>query len=186
MKKIFAIVLTLVLLLPVLALAETPALPYGLALGMSTDEVEAAIAADATLSAAAFDKEDYENGSYDYIFTELAIPDTELVASSADIQVDANNSAKESKLSAISLSLMPVENSIATYRSLLASMKATYGEPDSDPFADVESYVEWGTLSATWTTDALRISLSLSRMYEESISIQYSSRINYDAADLAE
>jgi len=67
-------------------------------------------------------------------------------------------------------------------------MTVTLGAPESDPFSDeaADAYVEWGTLDASWTLPDARVSLSLNRMYEESITIQYSSRLNYDKADLAQ
>ena len=41
-------------------------------------------------------------------------------------------------------------------------------------------------LDASWTFDDSRIGLSLNRMFEESITLQCTSRLNYDATDLTE
>ena len=68
----------------------------------------------------------------------------------------------------------------------MAALSPTLGAPEGDPFdaAAVDTYVEWGTLSASWTLADTRVALTLNRMYEESITLQYTSRLNYDKADL--
>ena len=48
----------------------------------------------------------------------------------------------------------------------------------------VESYVEYGNLSASWTKADVRISLYMSRMYAESLTLDFSNRLCYDKADL--
>ena len=187
-KKWLAMVTVLALLLPAAALGESTALPFGLQFGMDKDQTLAAFDADATLGKLKYDTDDYDNGAIEYNFEDIAVPGTDLTADSLSVQVDQNNSAKTDKLTSVGFVMDSVDNSIATFRTLLKTMSATLGAPESDPFsADAtNTYVEWGTLDATWALEDGRISLSLSRMYEESISIQYTSRLNYDAADLAE
>jgi ABC-type molybdate transport system substrate-binding protein len=185
-RKIIALLMALVLLIPVLAAAETAVLPFGLALGMDGEQVSAAFAADPALAALKPDFSDWYNGAVEYSFENVPIPGTALTAESLYVQIDRNNSQMASRLSTVSFSLMPTEDNIAAFREALAALEATLGAPESDPFgADaVEAYVEWGTLSASWSTESLRIALNLNRMYEESITLQYTSRLNYDKADL--
>lgn len=188
MKKTLALVLVLALLIPAAALGEASTLPFGLKIGMSKDEAKAAFDADATLSAIKHDKEDYDNGTVEYSFEDVAIPGTDLTADSFSVQVDENNSTKTDKLTTLSFEIKPTDNSIAMFRKLLTALTATLGAPESDPFNNeaADTYVEWGTLDASWTLPDMRVSLSLNRMYEESITVQYTSRLNYDKADLAE
>ena len=186
LKKTLATVLALALLLPAVALGDASALPFGLKMGMTTDETLAAFKADATLSATKPNKEDYDNGAVEFNFDSIAIPGTDITADSFSAQVDENNSAKTAKLTTLSFVVSPTDSSIAEFRTLLAAITKAYGAPESDPFsADaVDTYVEWGTLDATWAMPDARVSLSLSRMYEESITLQYTSRLNSDKADL--
>lgn len=188
MKRILAVVLAMALLIPAAALGEATALPFGLKMGMSPDEAKAAFKADGTLSKIKYDKEDYDSGAVEYMFEDVDIPGTDETADSMTVQIDQNNSAKADRLTTITFDLSPTDSSIATFRKLLGAITASYGNPATDPFGEdgVSAYVEWGTLDASWATDDVRISLSLSRMYEESVSIMYSSRLNYDKADLAE
>ena len=188
LKKILALGMTLALLLPAVALGETTELPFGLKFGMTKEETTAAFKADQTLGKLKHDKDDYDNGAVEYSFEDVAIPGTDLTADSMSVQVDENNSAKTDKLSSVGFVMDSVDQSIATFRTLLKAMTATLGAPESDPFSEeaADTYVEWGTLDATWKLEDGRVSLSLGRMYEESISIQYTSRLNYDKADLAE
>ena len=187
-SHLVAILLALMLLLPAASLAEGTALPFGLQMGMSPIQVTEALTADATLGSLTPDTEDYGNGAVEYRYSNVKIPGTELTADSLSVQVDRNNSAKEDRLTEIGFVLSSPEQSIAAFRQVLAAMTASLGAPDADPFGEeaVGAYVEGGTLDASWTTADTRISLSLSRMYEESLSVQYSSRLNYDPADLAE
>ncbi|MDD3212907.1 MAG: hypothetical protein PHY64_04500 [Eubacteriales bacterium] len=186
-KKIMVILLILSLLIPAAALGETTALPFGLALGMDIPATKAAFAADATL--AAQEPEELVNDSaVEYDFTDVAIPGTDMTAYNFSVQIDQNNSQRADRLTMLTFDVEPGDNSIATFRTLLSAMTASLGAPDSDPFDEngVAQYVEWGTLSASWTAEDVRVSLSLSRMYSDSINILYSSRLNYDEADLAE
>ena len=188
LRKGIALWLALALLLPAVALGEATALPFGLKLGMNAQEAEAAFAADATLAGIKPDKEDYGAGAVEYMFDDVAIPGTELIATSLSVQVDQNNSARADRLTSLSFTITPSDRSIESFRTLLATLTAAYGAPTSDPFdaQAKDTYVEWGTLDAAWTLPDVRVSLSMARMYEESVMIQYSSRLNYDPADLAQ
>lgn len=186
-RKLTALALAVLMLAPALSLAEGSALPFGLALGMNGDQTRAAFAADPVLSALTPEKEEYGT-SVDYYFEDVAIPGTELTADELSVSIDQNNSQKKDRLTSVTFTISPSEHSIADFRALLAALTATLGAPEGDPFGTdaVAAYVEWGTLDATWATADTRISLSMSRMYEESVNLQYSSRLNYDAADLAQ
>lgn len=153
---------------------------------MDSTQAEAAFGADPTLSQYKYETLDDGNGSVEYTFENVPVPDTDLTAYTLNVQVDQNNSQKASRLSMVSYSITPKDNSIAVFRSLLTAMTARLGAPDDDPFNNdgTAQYVEWGTLNANWTKDDVRVSLSLSRMYEDSLSILYTSRVNYDKADL--
>ncbi|NLI21780.1 MAG: hypothetical protein GX418_09565 [Clostridiales bacterium] len=183
-----ALLLALALLLPAASLAEGTALPFGLQMGMSPQQVTAALEADATLGSLTPDTEDYGNGAVEYRYGGVTIPGTDLTADSLSVQVDRNNSLKADRLTEVGFVLSSPEHGIAAFRQVLAAMTATLGAPDADPFGEeaVSAYVEWGTLDASWTTADARVSLSLNRMYEENLTVQYSSRLNYDPADLAE
>ena len=185
-RTIIALTLAFMLLLPTLALGDTSALPFGLALGMDGEQARAAFAADPVLATLTPDKEEYGGGAVEYTFEDVAIPGTSLTATNLSVQIDQNNSAKADRLSAVGFTLSPADGSIAAFREVLAALTATLGAPESDPFAAeaVDSYVEWGTLSASWSLPDLRVALTMNRMYEESITLQYTSRLNYDKADL--
>ena len=189
-KRLLALLVSIALVLPALALGEGSTLPYGFQFGMNTDAVEAAIAADATLSKMEPDIEDDDESAVEYLFFDVAIPGTELSADSVSLQIDENNSDLTDKMTSLSFVLNPEsDQSIGIYRTLLTAMSATLGAPELDPFSDessVASYVEWGTLDAYWTLPDARISLSLNRMFGDSITLQYSSRLNYNKADLAQ
>lgn len=186
-KRIILFLLVLSLLIPAAALGEATALPFGLTVGMDTSESTAAFAADETLSALEPDR--IENGdAVEYDFSNVTVPGTTLTAFNFSVQIDQNNSRHEDRLTMLTFDVEPGDNGIATFRTLLSAMTASYGAPDSDPFDDngVAQYVEWGTLSASWTLEDVRVSLSLSRMYEDTLNVYFASRLNYDEADLAE
>ena len=186
MKKMIAALLATLMLLPAVALGEATELPFGLKLGINADEAKAIFASDAILAAIESSEVDSGTNAVEFVFENVAVPGTTLIASSLSVQIDQNNSDRADRLTSISFVRNPEANSIADFRALLEAMTATYGAPASDPFNEdgANAYEEWGTLDATWTMTDVRISLSLNRMYEESITIQYSSRINYDRADL--
>ena len=64
------------------------------------------------------------------------------------------------------------------------SLKARPNVHLAGQITGVEGYVEYGGLHATWTKPDVRINLSLSRMYQESMSLDFSNRLCYDADDL--
>lgn len=187
-RKLVALALALMLLTPALSLGEGAALPFGLAMGMNGDQARAAFAADPALAALSPDKSDYGNGAVEYVFESVPIPGTELVADSMSVSIDQNNSQKQDRLTSVSFTITPSEHSIADFRALLAALTATLGAPEGDPFDEdaVAGYVEWGTLDASWALADMRVALTMNRMYEESVTLQFTSRLNYDAADLAQ
>ena len=189
MKRMLMI-LTAVLLatLPLSGLCETVSteLPYGMVFGLNVAEVEAMYRSDATLAKLTVNKESYDDGVTTFVFDDAPIPGTQLVAGSLSLQVDENNSGNAPRLSMMTFLVNPVTDSIAAFRAALQALTAAYGAPQSDPFGEdgVNSYVEWGNLSALWELGDARISLSLSRMYQESLSVSYMSCYNYLASDL--
>lgn len=187
MKKTLIALLLALTLLPCAGVAEqVTTLPYGFELGMTVEQTVGVMMENTAL--ADYTEEDYGNGAYNYTVNDIEIPDTGMKANIMQVQVDQNNSDKTEKLTSISFEIRPAEESIATFRKLLAALTATYGAPSDDPFSDENAaiYAEWGSLDASWQTDDLRITLSLSRMYEESISLYLVSRKNYNVSDLAE
>lgn len=182
MKKLLALLVSVMLFLPALAGAQTT-LPFGLSFGLNVEQTETALRENVN---DVFDMEDYGNGTVDYLLANVTLADTTLIADSMSVQVDTNNSARTPRLSFFSLDYRPQGTCIADFRTLLAALTTQYGKPLTDPFDEsgVNDYKEWGTLSATWETEDVRISLSMTRMYEESITLQFTSRLNYDEADL--
>ncbi|MEA4998301.1 MAG: hypothetical protein VB087_02820 [Candidatus Limiplasma sp.] len=187
-RTLQALLLVLLLLVPMTVLGEATPLPYGLALGMDQKEAQAAFAADETLADIKPDFQDYGNGVLEYVFPNVPVPGTDLIAEYLTVQIDTNNSQRAERLSMISLELDAGKNSIQSFRKALGGLSKALGQPESDPFGEqsVQGYVEWGTVYANWAKPDVRIALTLNRMYEESVMLQYTSRINYDAADLAE
>lgn len=186
MKKLLSLLLTLGLLLsacPALAQAadEATPLPLNVAFGMNMDELSALLGSDAQKET--WYEDDTETGSLMLEAVEII---SGLTAADVTFQVDRNNSAKAPRLSLITASLPVGENVIASFKNALASLSAVYGTPDNDAFDEsgVQGYVEYGNLSATWTKDDVRVNLNMNRLYDESLSLDYSYRLNYDAADL--
>ena len=187
-RKLLALLIAVMLTVPFAGLAEATQLPYGLALGMDQAAAKAAFAADETLAALPSDLQDYGNGVVEYVFENVPVPGMDATAATLSVQLDRNNSKREERLSMITLTLDAQADSIKTFRTALAALTQTLGQPSSDPFAEesVQGYVEWGTVYANWAQPDVRVSLTLNRMYEESVTLQYTSRMNYDVADLAE
>ena len=163
---------------------ESPAtapLPCGVRFGMSLDELSALLGEDALIET--WD-DDAGTGSVSMENVKIGIGD--LIAENIFFQADRNNSAGESRLSMISMGLPVGDNVIVSFRAALEALTAVYGAPDSDPFDEgcVENYVENGDLSATWTENDVRFTLSMSRMYGDTLSFYYSYLLNYDADDL--
>ena len=182
MKKFFSLLLALALVaaaLPALA-QEATALPYGLTFQMDFDAATAVLGGDKVA------KEEWDDGVGSLTLQNVPSGIGDLQADQLSCQIDRNNSAKASRLSMISYMLPIGENSISSFRAVLAALTDMYGAPDSDPFdADAtQGYVEYGNLAATWTKADARISLSLGRMFTESLSLNIANRLCYDAADL--
>lgn len=130
--------------------------------------------------------DDWGEGEGQLIKDNAALEPLELTADSAGFQVDRNNSDMALRLSQISAVLPTGENCIAAFRAALKAVNAVYGEPDSDPFNEyaVESYVEYGNLSATWTKTDVRINLNMSRMFGEMLLLDFTNRLCYNPDDL--
>ncbi|MEG0864870.1 MAG: hypothetical protein RSE58_10660 [Clostridia bacterium] len=182
MKKILVLLLAMLMLVPCFsAIAEetATALPLNTAFSMDYETLRTALGKDAV-------EDLWDEGTGTLMLEQCAIGIGDLKADSIHFQVDRNNSDKASRLSQISINLPTSEKSIASFREALTALTDMYGQPDSDPFdaASVENYVEYGGLSATWTKPDVRISLSLSRMFQESINLDFTNRLCYSADDL--
>lgn len=189
MKKYLALLLMMSLVASSCALAEETAtpLPYGVTFQMDGPAVAQAIGGDAAFEA--YDAEyDAETGSVSLLGTEVEVGLGDLKATYMDFEVLRNNSLETPRLNMISASLPTEGNGIADFRSALSALTAIYGEPDSDPFDEggTAMYVEYGGLDATWTKPDVRINLSMQRMFGTSLSLSFSDRLCYDAADLEE
>lgn len=160
---------------------ETSPLPCGVRFGMSLNELSALLGENALIET--WD-EDAGTGSASMENVDTGIGD--LTADYITFQADRNNSAGKSRLSMISMSLPVQSGAVPSFRAALETLTAVYGAPDSDPFDEngVENYVENGDLSATWTRDDVRFTLTMSRMYGDTLTFYYSYRLNYDADDL--
>ncbi|MDD3336492.1 MAG: hypothetical protein PHI98_13425 [Eubacteriales bacterium] len=185
MKKILAIALsTLLVLSSCAALAEADAtvLPMGANFGLSMDALQEKLGSDAQRDV--WYEDDDESGALSFQNVKLDIGG--LTANDIYFQVDRNNSSGDARLSMVSVDLLVDGSVIDAFKAALASLSEVYGTPDSDPFDDtsVEIYIEYGSLSATWTKADTRINLMMNRMYDQTLSLDYSYRLNYDAADL--
>ena len=65
------------------------------------------------------------------------------------------NSAREPRLSLVSVTLDPGDDSIASFRAALEALTGVYGAPDNNPFdeAATDMYVEYGMLDASWVKE---------------------------------
>lgn len=185
MKRIIAwLTAALLVLCAVPALAEktATALPGGVSFGMNMQELSALLGDQAARDV--WYEDDPDAGTL--MLEDCALGVGDLTADDLFYQVDRNNSQKTPRLSMITASLPVGENVIASFKAVVAAFTEAYGAPDSDPFDSfsVDDYVEYGTLSATWTKDDVRINLSMNRRYDESLSLDFSCRKNYDPADL--
>ena len=187
MRKMYGI-LALVLVLAFTccaAMAEEAAtpLPFGVAFGMTHDELDAALNQPGSWET--WYEDDAEYGSLSLQDVALGIGD--LKATNLYFEVDRNNSAKAPRMCILSAGLEIEGGVIAAFRKALSAMTEAYGQPDADPFNEegVQGYVEYGALSASWTKPDVRINLNgYNRMYEESLSLDFTYRLSYDAADL--
>lgn len=181
-KKIAAVIMTLALTLTLAAGAvadEATALPFGVSFSMDYDT------AHKTLGEGA-EADDWGEETGMLMLGECEVGIGALKALDVSFQIDRNNSDNASRLSQISISLSVDGGAIAAFRAALGDMTAAYGAPDEDPFNEmgVENYVEYGNLSATWTKADTRINLYMSRMYYESLVLDFTNRICYNADDL--
>ena len=186
LKKMFATLLCLCLLvcaLPAMA-QEATALPFGLTFAMGWEEAAAALGDQAQ-------QEPWEEDGGEGVIGSIWLENCDLgigtlKASYLYLDVNRNNSALQPRLYDIICTLPTGDNAIAAFRDALSQVQAVYGAPDSDPFdpSGVESYVEFGALSASWTKDDVRISLNMQRMYGDSLSLDFANRLCYSADDL--
>ena len=185
MKKYLALLLMMALTAAPSALAEDGAtpLPLGVTLEMDGPALVSAIGGSAAF-VPYFAEDDGETGTVQLSDVSLGIGD--LTAASITFDVQRVNSLRVPRLSQISADLEVGEDSIAAFRAALEALTGVYGAPESDPFdaSGVALYVEYGTLDASWVKEDVRISLSLQRMYEDTLHVSFSRRICFDAADL--
>ena len=186
MKKSISFLLALLVLSgSCAALAQTAqpatALPCGVTFGMSMDEATGA------LGAAAEDTPDEMDGEVGSLYIETAENAFgSLAAYDLTFEVNRSNSAKAPRLNMIFCGLPVGDSVIASFRDALTAFTALYGAPDGDPFDEsgVDGYREYGYRSATWTKPDVRINLSLSRMYQATLTLDFANRLCYDADDL--
>lgn len=180
-KKLAALALALLLLAPSIAAVakEATALPYGVTFQMD-------YAAVLETLGDAVEEDAWEDEAGVLLLPAGPSGVEGLEAEGLSFQVDRNNSDRASRLSQISISLPTGDSSVASFRKALTALIGAYGQPDGDPFGEesVSNYVEYGNLSATWTNEDARINLSLSRMYQESLTLEISNRLCYRAEDL--
>lgn len=187
MKKYVSAALALLLTFAccaALAEATVTPLPLNTRFGMNMTALEDALGTEDAVKENWYEDDD-EIGAVTLRDVKLGVGD--LVARDIYFQVDRNNSQKEPRMCMISVTLEHEGGVNGSFRKALATMTEAYGQPDADPFDEsgVQNYVEYGTLSATWTKPDVRINLtSYNRMYDEALSIDYSYRLNYDAKDL--
>ena len=180
-KKIVALLLALALPMCAAVAEQATALPFSMTFQMDYDTVLKNLDAEVT-------EDNWGDETGDLIIGECATGIGDLHADSVNFRVDRNNSAKASRLSQISMYLTVGDNCIADFRLALAALTAVYGAPDGDPFSEeaVQYYVEYGNLSANWTTPDTRINLYMSRMYDAYLTVDFTNRLCYDADDLKE
>ncbi|MBE5793807.1 MAG: hypothetical protein E7323_03895 [Clostridiales bacterium] len=190
MKKCVLMLLAAALLvLPFGTLAEEAAiqLPYGVSFGMSLEEAAEAIGEGAHVEEW-YEDESEKDGTGSIFLEDVPLGIGNIQAGFMSFDVSRNNSPREPRLDAISLSVAFEGNCIAAFRATLADLTAAYGQPDSDPFDQYgrESYQEYGNLTASWTLPDTRIYLSLNQTYTDngSIDLNYAYRLCYDLSDL--
>ena len=200
MKKYLALLLMMALAAAPAALAEDAAtpLPCGVSfemdgpalveaiggVGPAYEYVKAALESGDAEFVPYFEDDDTETGNIQLSNVDLGIGG--MTATFACFDVQRINSAREPRLSLVSVTLDPGDNSIASFRSALEALTGVYGEPDNNPFdeAATDMYVEYGMLDASWVKEDVRIYLSLQRMYEDYLELSFSPRICFDASDL--
>ena len=155
-----------------------------LLLMMALAAAPVALAEDAATPLPYFEDDDTETGNIQLSNVDLGIGD--MTASFVCFDVQRVNSAREPRLSLVSVTLDPGDDSIASFRAALEALTGVYGAPDNNPFdeAATDMYVEYGMLDASWVKEDVRIYLSLQRMYEDYLELSFSPRICFDASDL--
>ena len=166
MKKYLALLLMMVLAAAPVALAEDAAtpLPCGATFEMDGPALVEAIGGEAEF-VPYFEDDDTETGNIQLSNVDLGIGD--MTASFVCFDVQRVNSAREPRLSLVSVTLDPGDDSIASFRAALEALTG-----------------EYGMLDASWVKEDVRIYLSLQRMYEDYLELSFSPRICFDASDL--
>ena len=169
MKKYLALLLMMALAAAPAALAEDAAtpLPCGATFEMDGPALVEAIGGEAEF-VPYFEDDDTETGNIQLSNVDLGIGD--MTASFVCFDVQRVNSAREPRLSLVSVTLDPGDDSIASFRAALEALTGVYGAPDNNP--------------ASWVKEDVRIYLSLQRMYEDYLELSFSPRICFDASDL--
>lgn len=183
MKKWITLLISVMLLLPVTCLAEAnttvTALPFEATFQMDYDTVLALLGSET-------EEDNWEDGEGILMLLNVPLGIGELMADEVSFQIDRNNSGNTSRLSLIDAALPVGDDCIAAFREALSALTTAYGAPNGDPFdeAGVQGYVEFGGLNADWEKEDVRISLSMSRMYQDTLMLSFANRLCYDADDL--
>ena len=180
-RKTLCLLLCTALILSVIfcAAADDTVLPLDLRFGMTPEE-----------AAPLLDELHYDESGDMYLMDRFFSEVPGIVGTLDGVNVSigwtTNNSDRAMQLDSINLELPHEGNVIASFRKALAEYTAVYGAPDEDPFLDVDGYRDYGSLSAYWTRDDARISLTMSRMYGDMLSSIFVRRQCYNEADLYE
>lgn len=183
-KTLLALVLMLCLCLATAVAEEATPLPFGMSYSMNWKETCAAAGENAQYDTWETEDDEVRIGSI-YV-EEVDIGVGTLHASTVYFEVNDSNSAREGRLFDVLCLLEPGDNVIASFRDALAQVSSVYGDPDNDPFDEesVAAYVEYGALSASWTRTDVRINLYMQRAYDDSLSLEFSNRLCFNADDL--
>lgn len=183
-KTLLALVLMLCLCLSAAVAEEPTPLPFGMSYTMNWKETYAAAGENAQSDT--WETEDDEVSVGSIYVEDVDIGVGTLHASTIYFEVNDSNSAREGRLFDVLCLLVPGDNVIASFRDALAQVSSVYGDPDNDPFDEesVAAYVEYGALSASWTRTDVRINLYMQRAYDDSLTLEFSNRLCFDADDL--
>ena len=94
-----------------------------------------------------FEDDDTETGNIQLSNVDLGIGD--MTASFVCFDVQRVNSAREPRLSLVSVTLDPGDDSIASFRAALEALTGVYGAPNNNPFDEAARTCTWNT--ACWT-----------------------------------
>lgn len=183
-KALLALALMLCLCLSAAVAEEATPLPFGVNYSMNWQETYAAAGENAQSDTWESDEDEVHVGSIYLENVDIGVGT--LHAGTVYFEVNDSNSAREGRLYDVLCLLDEGDNVIASFRDALAQVSSVYGEPDNDPFDDesVAAYVEYGALSASWTKTDVRINLYMQRAYEDSLTLEFSNRLCFDANDL--